>query len=227
MPRNSTNVAAHFIPAEIRLAVFLLIVGLMATLAPADADSLAKTDLAESYIADVFRATVDTAVRPQSDEYATKAVKVLLLHEVPLDEAAHFMLGRALQTDNKQAAVRFQEEFHDLVAEAVARGLRANPTVALAVNGSHPRSDGGMLVLSTLSLPSGAAVPIDWQVVQDPAHGTFQITDITVAGMSVHVLLRSVAETMLADGQTGIDDLIPRLRHALARRSGETAANPR
>lgn len=204
----------------------LLVAALVAAILPARADSSAKYGPAESYIAEFFRATVATAVASQSDEYATNAVKVLLLREVPLDETARFMLGRAWPTTNKPAALRFQEEFHDFVAEAVARSLRANPTAALEVSGSRTRPDGTVLVLSSLNLPSGAALPIDWQVARDPQNGTFQITDIAILGIDAAIMLRSMAGTMLAEGKTGIDDLIPRLRAALVRRTGADAASP-
>ena len=188
------------------------------------ADSPAKPDPAESYIAGFFRATVETAVAPQSDEYATKAVKLLLLRAIPLDETARFMLGRAWPTDNKAAGRRFQEEFDDFVAEAVTQGLRANPTLALEVNGSRTRADGRTLVLSMLALPSGTKVPVDWEVAPNPADGTFQITDMTVAGFNAAILLRSAAEATLAE--TDIDGLIPRWRAAFARRTGDDSDRP-
>jgi ABC-type transporter MlaC component len=150
-------------------------------------------------------------------------VKIVLLGAVSLDETARFMLGQAWPTDNKQAALRFQEEFQEFVAEAVARGLRANPTLSLAVNGSRVRPDGSVLVLSTLNLPSGKTLPVDWQMARDPAKGTFRITDVAAVGIDAAILLRSVATTLLADGETDIGGLIPRLRAALLRRA---AAQP-
>jgi len=211
-----------FIPiaVAITLAAGLLTTLLPATIISAWADSSAKSDRAESYIADFFRATVETAVAPQSDEYATKAVKVLLLREIPLDDTARFMLGRAWPSDNSEAGRRFQKQFQDFVAEAVAQGLRANPTLALEVKGSRSRTDGSTLVSSTLALPSGTTVPVDWQVVQNPATGTFQIIDITVAGINAAMTLRSMAEVTLAE--TDVDGLIPRWRATLVRRQQAT-----
>ena len=162
---------------------------------------------------------VETAVAPQSDASATNAVKVLLLRATPLDDTARFMLGRAWPTKNQQAARKFQEDFHDFVAEAITRGLRAHPSVALEIKGSRARSDGSVLVLSTLSLPSGQALPVDWRLARDPASGSFQITDIVVLEIDAAIMLRSMAGTLLADGRTDIDDLIPQLRAALARRA--------
>ena len=209
------------------LAAGLLKALLPVPILPAQADSSAKSDLAESYIAGFFRATVETAAQPQSDETATKAVKALLLREIPLDDTARFMLGRLWPTDNKAAGRRFQAEFQDFVAEVVTKGLRSNPTLTLDVKGSHSRDDGSTLVLSMLTLPSGTAVPVDWKVARDPAHGTFQIIDITVAGINAAMALRSMAEVTLAE--TDIDGLIPRWRMALARRAppagGGSSAN--
>jgi ABC-type transporter MlaC component len=193
------------------------------TILPVHADSSAKTEPAESYIADFFRATVETAVTPRSDEYATKAVKILLLRAVPLDETARFMLGRNLHSDNKQGALRFQEQFQDFVAEVITMGIRANPTVGLQVEGSRPRTDGSFLVLSSLNLPSGTAIPVNWQVAQNPADGTFQVTKIDVAGIDAAIMLRTIATTALSEGQTDVDGLIPWFRAALERRSGEAA----
>ncbi len=105
-----------------------------------------------------------------------------LLREIQLDETARFMLGRAWPTDNKEAGRRFQEQFRDFVAEVVTQGLRANPNLALAVKGSRIRPDGTTLVMSTLTLPSGTTVPVDWRLEQNPATGTFQIIDISVVG---------------------------------------------
>jgi ABC-type transporter MlaC component len=210
-----------FIPAAIILAT-----GLVNSILSAAADSSAKSDLAESYIAGFFRTTVETAITPHSDEYATNAVKALLLREVPLDQTARFMLGRAWPTDNKPAGIRFQRQFHDFVAETLTRSLRANPSVALEVRGSRARPDGSLLVLSNLNLPSGKAVPIDWQVAQDPADGTFQITDVAVLGIHAAMMLRTIAETMLGDGKTGVEELIPQLRAALNRRAGTDPARP-
>jgi ABC-type transporter MlaC component len=210
----------------------ILVIGLLKALLPgpilsARADSSAKTDPAESYIAGFFRATVETAARSQSDEIATKAVKALLLREIPLDDTARFMLGRLWPTDNNEAGRRFQVEFQDFIAEVVTRGLRANPTLALEVKSSRSRDDGSTLVLSMLTLPSGTTMPVDWKVARDPAHGTFQIVDITVAGINAAMALRSMAEVTLAE--TDIDGLIPRWRTALARRvptsSGGNSAN--
>jgi ABC-type transporter MlaC component len=205
------------------LPAVILAVGLLKGILPAPilsawADSSAKSDLAESYIAGFFRATVETAIAPQSDEYATKAIKALLLREIPLDETARFMLGRAWPTDNQQAGRRFQQAFQDFVAEAVTQGLRANPTLTLAVKGSRTRTDGSALVISTLALPSGPTVPVDWRVARNPATGTFQIIDITVAGFNAATLLRSMTEATLAE--TDIDGVIPHWRASLARRSG-------
>jgi ABC-type transporter MlaC component len=177
--------------------------------------------MAESYIAGLFRATVETAVAPRSDEYATKAVKALLLREIPLEDTARFMLGRFWPTDNNEVGRRFQQDFEDFVAEAVTEGVRANPTLALEVKGSRRHSDSSMLVLSVLTLPSGMSVPIDWQVVQDPARGTFQIADITVAGINAAMALRSMTEATLTE--TDIDGLIPRWRMALARHQQKPA----
>jgi ABC-type transporter MlaC component len=209
------------------LAAGLLKALLPAPILSAQADSSAKSDPAESYIAGFFRATVETAARSQSDEIATKAVKALLLREIPLDDTARFMLGRLWPTDNNEAGRRFQVEFQDFIAEAVTRGLRANPTLALEVKGSRSRDDGSTLVLSMLTLPSGTTMPVDWKVARDPAHGTFQIVDITVAGINAAMALRSMAEVTLAE--TDIDGLIPRWRTALARRvptsSGGNSAN--
>jgi len=188
----------------------------------ARADSPAKSDLAESYIAGFFRATAETAVAQPSEENATKAVKALLMREIPLDETARYMLGPVWPTDNKQAGRRFQEQFEDFVAEAVAMGFRANPSLALEVSGSRSRDDGSTLVLSRLTLPSGRTLPVDWQLVRNPGSGTFQITDITVAGINVAMALRSMAEASLAE--TDIDGLIPRWRTALTRRQQTSAA---
>jgi ABC-type transporter MlaC component len=221
MPRG------FFPPTPIRLIwASILAVGLLKAVLPSPilsawADSSARSDQAESYIAGFFRATVETAVRPRSDEYAVKAVKALLLHEIPLDDTARFMLGRLWFTENNEAGRRFQEDFEDFVAEAVTKGVRANPTLALEVKGSRSHSDGSMLVLSALTLPSGRSVPVDWEVMQDPAHGTFQITDITVAGINAAMALRSMTEATLTE--TDIDGLIPHWRMALARHQQTSA----
>jgi ABC-type transporter MlaC component len=204
----------------------ILAAGLLKAILPAPilsawADSSAKSDRAESYIAGFFRATVETAVAAQSGEYATKAVKTLLLREIPLDETARFMLGRAWLTENNEAGRRFQVQFQDFVAEAVTLGLRANPTLALEVKGSRTRPDGSTLVLSSLTLPSGTAVPVDWRVARNPAHGSLQIIDITVAGFNAAALLRSMTEATLA--KTDIDGLIPHWRAILARRAAASA----
>jgi ABC-type transporter MlaC component len=206
----------------------ILAVGLLKGLLPepilsARADSSAISDPAESYIAGFFRATTETAVSSQSDESATKAVKALLLRAIPLDETARFMLGRLWPTDNKAAGRRFQDEFRDFVAEAVAKGLRANPELALEVKGSRQHSDGGTLVFSRLTMPSGMTVPVDWQVVPNPAYGTFQITDITIAGINATTALRSMAQVTLEE--TDIDGLIPRWRTTLARRQQTSTDN--
>lgn len=198
----------------------ILAAGLLKTLLPAPilsawADSSGKSDLAESYIAGFFRATVETAVAPQSEEYATKAVKMRLSRAIQLDETARFMLGRAWPTDNKDAGRRFQEEFRDFVAEIVTNGLRANPTLGLEVRGSRTRPDGTTLVMSMLSLPSGTVVPIDWRLAQNPETGTFQIININVVGIDAAILLRTMTETTLAE--TDIDGLIPHWRAALVR----------
>jgi len=206
MPRNST----------IPVAAFILTAACLLPIITAHADSSAKSAPAENYIADFFRTTVETAVAPQSDESATNAVKVLLMREIPLDETARFMLGRAWPTDNPEGERRFQDQFQDFVAETVTRSLRTNPEVALEVKGSRPRADGSTLVLSTLILPSGAALPLDWHVAQNPTNGTFQITDVALAGMDAAIMLRGMAATALADGKTGVDGLIQRLRRALA-----------
>ncbi len=217
-----------FFPVAIILAAVLLKALLPAPILSARADSPANSDRAESYIAGFFRATVETAVAPQSDEYATKAVKMRLLREIELDETARFMLGRAWPTDNKEAGHRFQEQFRDFVAEVVTQGLRANPNLVLAVKGSRMRPDGTTLVMSTLALPSGTTVPVDWRLEQNPATGTFQIIDISVVGIDAAILLRSMAETTLAE--TDIEGLIPRWRATLARRAqsstGGSAARP-
>jgi ABC-type transporter MlaC component len=204
------------------LATGLLKAALPAPISSALADSPAKSEPAESYIAGLFRATVETAVAPQSDESATKAMKRLLLREIRLDETARYMLGRLWPTDNQEAGRRFQADFQDFVAEAIAVGLRANPTLALKVNGSRLREDGSTLVLTVLDMPSGTALPVDWQVTRDPITGNYQITDITVAGINAAVALRSMTEATLAE--TDIDGLIPRWRSALARRQGHSAA---
>jgi ABC-type transporter MlaC component len=183
----------------------------------ARADSSAKSDLAESYISGFFRATVETAVAPQSDESATKAVKVLLLREIQLDETARFMLGRAWPSDNKEAGRRFQQQFEDFVAEVVTQGLRTNPKLALEVRTSRARPDGTILVTSNLALPSGTALPVDWRVTRNPETGTFQIVDISVVGIDAAIMLRSMAEATLA--QTDIDGLIPHWRATLVRRT--------
>jgi ABC-type transporter MlaC component len=203
------------------LAAGLLKAVLPAPILSASADSSAKSDLAESYIAGFFRATVETAVAPQSDEYATKAVKTLLLREIHLDETARFMLGRAWPSDNKEAGRRFQEQFRDFVAEVTTDGLRANPKLALMVKGSRIHPDGTTLVMSMLSLPSGTAVPVDWRVGRNPETGTFQIVAIMVAGIDAAILLRTMAETTLAE--TDIDGLIPHWRAALLRHAQTNA----
>ncbi|WP_395020786.1 ABC transporter substrate-binding protein [Dongia sp.] len=207
--------------------VTILATGLLKAVLPAPflsarADSPAKSEPAESYIAGFFRATVETAVAPQSDEYATKAVKGLLLRSIRLDETARYMLGRLWPTDNNEAGSRFQADFQDFVAEAVTTGLRANPTLALEVKGSRSRDDGSTLVLSMLTLPSGTALPVDWLVIADPTNGTFQITDITVAGINAAMALRSMTEASLAE--TDIDGLIPSWRTALARHQQRSMA---
>ncbi|WP_459858647.1 ABC transporter substrate-binding protein [Dongia sp. agr-C8] len=194
----------------------------------ARADSPANSEPAESYIAGFFRATVETAVAPQSDEYATKAVKGLLLRAIRLDDTARYMLGRLWPTDNNEAGRRFQADFQDFVAEVVTVGLRANPSPALRVKGSRSRDDGSTLVLSMLTMPSGRELPVDWQVMRDPADGTFQITEITVAGINAAMALRSMTEATLAE--TDIDGVIPRWRSALARyrqssMAGDDSAN--
>jgi ABC-type transporter MlaC component len=233
MHRLKTSMPRAFFPVVLpAILVAILAAGLLkallpASILPAQADSSAKSDPAESYIAGFFRATLETAAQPQSDETAIKAVKALLLREVPLDDTARFMLGRLWPTDNNEAGRRFQVEFQDFVAEVVTRGLRASPSLALQVKGSHIRNDGSTLVLSMLTLPSGSTLPVDWKVARDPAHGTFQIVDITVAGINAAMALRSMAEVTLAE--TDIDGLIPRWRTALARRAptsdGGTSAN--
>jgi ABC-type transporter MlaC component len=228
MHRQKTSMPRGFFPpVPIRLFwASILAVGLLKAVLPSPilsawADSPARSDLAESYIAGFFRATVETAVTPLSDEYATKAVKALLLREIPLADTARFMLGRRWPTENNGAGRRFQQDFEDFAAEAVTKGLRANPTLALEVRGSRSHSDGSTLVLSALTSPSGMSVPVDWQVVQDPAHGTFQITGITVAGINAAMALRSMTEATLTE--TDIDGLIPRWRMALARHQQKPA----
>src|SRR3982750_538953 len=100
MSRNATSIRGILFPGVFFLMACLAIL-------PVYADSSAKTDPAERYIAGFFRATVETAVTPRSDEYATKAVKVLLLHAIPLDKTARFVLGRDWPSDNKAAGLRF------------------------------------------------------------------------------------------------------------------------
>src|SRR3954469_13667692 len=85
MHRYRTSISRAFIPVAIILAAGLLTTILPAPILSARADSSANSHLAESYIAEFFRATVETAVAPQSDEYATKAVKIRLLREIQLD----------------------------------------------------------------------------------------------------------------------------------------------
>jgi ABC-type transporter MlaC component len=168
---------------------------------------------------------VETAVAPRSGETATKAVKVLLMREIPLDQTARFMLGRFWPTDNNEAGRRFQAEFRDFLAEALTQGLRANPGLTLEIKASHDRTDGSTLVVSQLRLPSDMTLPVDWRVVRDPADGAFRITDIAISGIDAAVALRSMAEATLAD--TDLDGLIPRWRTALARRTADHADAPR
>jgi ABC-type transporter MlaC component len=222
MHRYKTSMLRAFIPVAIILAAGFLKAQLPSPILSAWADSSAKSDLAESYIAGFFRATVETAVAPQSDEYARKAVKLRLLREIQLDETARFMLGRDWPTDNQEAGRRFQDEFQDFVAEVVTRGLRANPQLSLQVNGSRTRPDGTTLVMSAIALPSGSVVPIDWRLAQDPETGTFQITDITVVGIDAAIMLRTMAEATLAE--TDIAGLIPQWRAALVRREPASGA---
>jgi|APAra7269096979_1048534.scaffolds.fasta_scaffold11083_3 ABC-type transporter MlaC component len=207
-------------PRLVVLIAIILAVGLKAVLpAPilsASADSSVSSNPVESYIAGFFRATVETAIAPPSEEVATKAVKTLLLREISLDDTARFMLGRAWPTDNQQAGQRFQQAFREFVAEAVTRGLRANPSLALEVTGSRIRSDGSALVLSTLAVPAGPTLPVDWRVAANPANGTFQILDISVAGFDAATMLRNMTEASLE--KSSIEDVIPQWRAALARR---------
>jgi len=216
MHRYRTSIWRVFIPLAIILAA-----GLIKAIPPAPgpsarADSSPKSDLAESYIAGFFRATVETAVAPQSDEYATKAVKMLLLREIQLDETARFMLGRAWPIHNKDAGRQFQAEFQDLVAEVVTHGLRQNPQLTLDVKSSRTRPDGTTLVMSMLTLPTGVTVPVDWRLAQNARTGSFQINDMTVAGIDAAIMLRTMANTSLAEAD--IDGLIPRWRAAFANR---------
>jgi ABC-type transporter MlaC component len=67
-------------------------------------------------------------------------------------------------------------------------------------------------------MPSGNEMPVDWRVTQDPQTGTFQIIDMTVAGIDAAIMLRTMAEATLAE--TDIDGLIPQWRAAFTRRGG-------
>jgi ABC-type transporter MlaC component len=218
-----------FVPLVIIPLAVILTIGTLKAMLPApilsaSADSSAKSDPAGSYIAGFFRATVETAIASHSEEYATKAVKVLLLRAIQLDETARFMLGRFWPSDNKEAGRRFQQQFRDFAAEAVTQGLRANPDLVLEVTGSRARPDGSTLVSSTLVLPSGTEVPVDWRVEPNPKTGSFRIGDMTVAGIDAAIMLRTMAEATLAE--TDLDGLIPNWRAALVRRTGGTAKHP-
>src|SRR4051794_10206867 len=110
MHRHLQHMPRGFFPVVLAaiLAAGLLKAVLATPIISAQADSSAKSNLAESYIACFFRATVETAVAQPSDEIATKAVKALLLRDIPMDATARFMLGRLWSTDNKEAGRRFQ-----------------------------------------------------------------------------------------------------------------------
>jgi ABC-type transporter MlaC component len=209
------RMSGALIPVAIILAA-----GLVKAILPAHADSSAKSGLAESYIAGFFRAMVETATAPQSEADAITAVQALLLRDVPLDETARFMLGRAWPADNLETGRRFQEQFRVFAAEAVTQGIRTTPTLALSVKGSRKRTDGSTLVLSTLALPSGTSVPVDWRVASDPTTGGLQIVDLTVAGFNAAMLLRSMAEATLE--KTDVEGLIPHWRAAMTRRTAGT-----
>lgn len=197
----------------------ILAAGLVKAILPAHADSPARSELAESYIAGFFRAMVETAVAPQSEADAITAVQALLLREVPLDETARFMLGRAWPADNKETGRRFQEQFRAFAAEAVTQAVRATPTLALDVTGSRTRTDGSTLVLSALTLPSGASVPVDWHVATDPTTGSLQVVDLTVVGLNAVMMLRTMAEATLE--KTDVEGLIPTWRATIARHAGD------
>jgi len=187
---------------------------------PAHPESLISSSSPESYIADLFRATVETAgaAGPEqagSEQYTANAMKALITREVPLGQTARFMLGRYWQSmDNTPATGEFQEQFLAFLAEAVTCSIRRHPGLALTVAGSQDRIDGTTLVRSELNL-AGAHLPLDWVLERRPDGGGFQIIDLVLGGIDARITLRTMATSMLADGRATIPDVVPRLRQSL------------
>ena len=195
-------------------------VALGALVVPAHPESLISSSSPESYIADLFRATVETAVaagpeQAGSEQYTANAMKALITREVPLGQTARFVLGRySHSTDNTPAAAEFQEQFLAFLAEAVTRVVRRQPGLSLAVAGSQDRADGTTLVRSELSLASGAHLSLDWILERRPESDGFQVVDLVLDGIDARIILRTTAASMLADGRATVADLTAHLRHA-------------
>ena len=206
-------------------------VALGALVLPAHPESLVSSSSPENYIADLFRATVETvgpdgSEQAGSGQYAVNAMKALIRREVPLGQTTRFMLGRYWQPiDNTPVAGEFQEQLLAFLAEAVTRSIRRHPGLSLAVEGSQGRADGTTLVRSELSL-AGAHLPLDWILEPRPDGSGFQMLDLVLGGIDARITLRTIATSMLADDRSTIADVVPQLRRALPEAPADRASQP-
>jgi len=56
---------------------------------------------------------------------------------------------------------------------------------------------------------------MDWTVRRDPAGGDYRVLDFSLTGIDVQILLRGMAQAVLAEGRATVADVIPHFRDAL------------
>jgi phospholipid transport system substrate-binding protein len=186
--------------------------------APAMADS--PQALTESYIAGTFRAMLETALEAPTDQQAAAALRPLLQRDFAIDETARFVLGRYWPANNPPAGTRFQEEFGDFAADALAAALRAHPDLTLTIRRSRNTGEDS-LVESDLAFGSAEPVPVTWYVHQDGATGARRIVDFSLAGIDARIMLRTLAAGALERDSGNFAGLIALLRQVAGRAATE------
>jgi phospholipid transport system substrate-binding protein len=138
--------------------------------------------------------------------------RILFHDDFDLPGIGQFVLGRYWRVATPQEQQDFLSLFQEYLVRAYSARLGQYGGEPFRVTGTRPNGE-ETIVTSEIVRHSGSPIEVDWHLI---GHGSFKITDVYVAGVSMKVTQRDEFASVIQRNGGQVAALIAQLRQKLA-----------
>lgn len=133
-----------------------------------------------------------------SDKERADQFRTILETQFNLKAIGKFVLGRYWKQASDEEKQTFLNLFKETTVATYAARFKDYTSEKFEIRGCHVEPDGGVIVSSQITRPSGQVIPINWKIFEKK--GEMRVYDVILEGISMGITQRSEFASVIQNG---------------------------